>query len=252
MKKTLLSIVCAGAALSMCAQNASDGAWSSSGSNKAYNRIGISYDMEHFGPNKNMKDDMDGFSANGVGINYIHGFALSQSIPLYLETGINFNFLFHCEKGDKEDVGSYWMQEKQKFQDINLQVPVNISYRFNVGDDMYINPYLGINFKLHMATRTKWTIDHNIPDNILSAANIKSDDLEGDWESYFSEDDMGEDNTANRFQMGWQIGCGFQYKPLYIGLQWGTDFIPFYSQEWDKDKYKINTSNFKLTLAYNF
>ena len=51
-----------------------------------YNRVAISYDNVHFGANKEMKADffndaVGGFSTNGVGLNYIHGFGLSESLP---------------------------------------------------------------------------------------------------------------------------------------------------------------------------
>lgn len=53
--------------------------------------------------------------------------------------------------------------------------------------------------------------------------------------------------------MGWHIGCGFQYSKYYIGVQWGTDFIPAYSHKFeDGDKYKVSTSNLKVSLGYTF
>ena len=60
-----------------------------------YNRVAISYDNVHFGANKEMKADffndaVGGFSTNGVGLNYIHGFGLSESRP-QLQLRLRFN-----------------------------------------------------------------------------------------------------------------------------------------------------------------
>ena len=52
----------------------------------------------------------------------------------------------------------------------------------------------------------------------------------------------------NRFQMGWQTGVGFQYKPLYMGISYGTDFIPFASHDGDR----IDTGTFKINIGYTF
>lgn len=88
---------------------------------------------------------------------------------------------------------------------------------------------------------------------------VKEWNDEQDWISVFddSEDAMGDkDATWNRFQMGWHVGVGFQYKPIYLGVQYGTDFIPAYSHKYtydgESETAKINTGNLKVTLGYVF
>ncbi len=226
-----------------------------------YNRIGISYNNTHYGFNDAYgKDHSDNnFGLNGVGIDYIHGFSVSENIPLFIETGLNLNFNFGNKKGDKETVGEYWFEEKRNYSDINMQVPVNVAWKFAVGDDFSIAPYVGLNFKVHFSSRYKDKIDTNVSNDILTAAGITKDELEGDWISVFddSEDAMGDkDATWNRFQMGWHVGVGFQYKPIYLGVQYGTDFIPAYSHKYtydgESETYKINSGNLKVTLGYVF
>lgn len=82
---------------------------------------------------------------------------------------------------------------------------------------------------------------------------------EPDWVNVYSdsEENMGDgDYTWNRFQMGWQIGVGFEYQKYYLGVQYGTDFIPAYSHkfEWDggSSKPKINSQALKISLGYTF
>lgn len=196
-----------------------------------YNRFGISYDNTSYGFNKQAGGDDNNFSTNGFGLNYIHGFSLTQKLPLYLETGINANFNFSSTELDDDG------DETLKFQNINFQVPVNLTYRFAATEDFTIAPYLGLNLKLNIVGRERIEYDDD------------DDDDDAKWYSVYSKKDMGgKDETWNRFQMGWHVGVGFQYKPIYLGVQYGTDFIAAYSHK----KAKINNGNLKLTVAYCF
>lgn len=141
-----------------------------------------------------------------------------------------------------------------------MQVPVNVAWKFAAGEDFSIAPYVGLNFKVHFSSRFKNKIDTNVPNDILTAAGITKDELEGDWISVFDDSEdkgMGsKDETWSYFQMGWHVGVGFQYKPIYLGVQWGTDFIPAYSHKYTYDgkseTYKVNSSNLKVSLGYVF
>lgn len=224
----------------------------SSASAEDYNRIGISYNNNHFGFNDQLNDGafeglFDGISLNGAGINYIHGFSLSQSTPIFIETGINANFGVGSTdtKALLTDGYDYYSTEIElKAQNVNLQVPVNFVYRIAASDDVTIAPYAGLNFKFNIVTKLKAKL----------SANGKS--VESDWFSLFSEDDMekafGDDGTGNRFQMGWHIGVGVQYKPLYLGVSYGTDFIAAYSQKFYGKSAKINTRNLTVNVGYTF
>ncbi len=234
MRKSILAMGFACVALSMSAQRASDAAFSAGDLND-YNRLGVSYNNENYSPNDDMKDDMESMGLNGFGIDYIHGFHITESLPLFVETGLNFNYNF----GSK-DVESGGSKYTTKLQDMNFQVPVNVAWRFGVTDDLSIAPYLGLNFKLHLMTRQKY----------------EGGGGESEWVDVFSDskEDMGDkDATWNRFQMGWHVGVGFQYQPFYLGVQYGTDFIAAYSHDFDGGyKPKLNTGNLKVVLAYTF
>ncbi|MCM1349377.1 MAG: porin family protein [Firmicutes bacterium] len=239
MKKSFIAFACACIAFSASAQRASDAAFASEAL-KDYNRIGVSYNNEHYGFNKDMEDelDFDGVGLNGFGIDYIHGFHLSSTLPLFLETGINFNYNF----GSKSE--SYYDEEYTfKLQDMNFQVPVNLGWRFGLTEEASITPYVGLNFKLHMISRFK--------EEYKEDGEVEKTD----WTNLFSDDkdEMGDkDATWNRFQMGWHVGVGFQYSPLYVGVQYGTDFIKAYSHDYDGFKPSVNTGNLKVTVAYTF
>lgn len=260
--KNLKAIALAGAMTFSCTAfaqfaNTAGGNSAAKGDYTGYNRIGISYNNTHFGYNKDAGGSDDNFSTNGFGIDYIHGFSLTQSCPIFLEVGLNadFNFGSTSEEGDKVTVYDYWMRSKytQKQQFINLQVPVNFVYRVKATEDFTIAPYVGLNFKLNLTGkfRNDAEIETNITSDMLDQMGYDESDLkeEGDWVSVFDKDEMGgSDYTWNRFQMGWHVGVGFQYKPFFLGIQYGTDFIPAFKYE----KAKINTGNLKISLAYCF
>ncbi|MDO5332708.1 MAG: outer membrane beta-barrel protein [bacterium] len=222
---------------------------------EGYNRVALSYDWQHYSMNKDYTgtDKTEGRSLNGFGINYAHGFGVAEN--MFVEVGGNFNFGFGSEKGEKVEYAGYWFQDKQKMTNINLRVPVNFVYRFNVSDDFKIAPYVGINFKLNLVTKMKDVVDSNLSKDELKDLGYE----EPDWVNVYSDskENMGDgDYTWNRFQMGWQIGVGFEYQKYYLGVQYGTDFIPAYSHkfEWDggSSKPKINSQALKISLGYTF
>ncbi len=181
-----------------------------------YNRVALSYDYTGLNYNKDFTGGKsETMGNNGFGLNYTHGFGVANS--MFVEVGGNLDFLF----GSKD---------KMKTQFINLQVPVNYVYRFNIADGVSIDPYVGLNFKCHFIGKEKYEGDN-------------------EWGNLFDKDDMGgDDSTFNRFQMGWQVGVGLNYEKYYLGAQVGTDFIPAFSYE----KAKVNTVNVKVSLGYTF
>lgn len=216
---------------------------------KGYDRISLSYNNDSYGFNKDAKwyfeaEEAKTASMNGFGLNYVHGFSLSQSLPMFLEMGGNVNFNFGNMFSEEEEYRDVKYKFATKAQFIDLQVPVNYVYKINVGDDFSIAPYIGLNFKLNLVGKVKpvtevWTDDDYEME-------------EDDWLSLYSKDDMDEIGTWNRFQMGWHIGAGFEYSKIYLGIQYGTDFIPAFSTSEDGYKPKVNTGSLKINIGYTF
>lgn len=196
-----------------------------------YNRVAVSYDNTYY--HNNWKESDANWSTNGFGLNYIHGFKLSSSMPMFIELGGNIDFMFYSDS-EKDEGITY----TDRIQDINLQVPVNYTYRFNVADNFSIAPYLGLNFKLHLLTQERGEVKGH-------GVNEKSD-----WVSFFDKDKVGE--GYKRFQMGWQVGVNFQYTKFSLGIQYGTDFIPFFSYKGGDKTYRVNTNNLKVLVGYTF
>ncbi len=192
----------------------------------SYNTAGISYVNTHFGvSDKDVLGDDDAFSLNGFSLDYNHGFSLSSSMPMFVEVGGRLIFGFHSDSAE-----SYGYKEEIKTSWMSIAVPVNYAYKFAVADDFIIKPYTGINFKFNCLGKQKWTeTDPN--------GDEEKEDL-----NLFDKKDMGE--PYKRFQMGWQIGVDFQYKPFILGVEYGLDFIK--PQKW------MNSSLLSVKLAYQF
>lgn len=181
-----------------------------------YNRIGASYELETLSVKHG-----DNINLNGFGINYIHGFGLSKNIPLYLETGLKMSMGFHSDSFKE-----YGYDITEDFTKMSFSVPVNVAYKVNFGNGMSLLPYTGLNFKINALANVKYT-ENDEGDKYSETINL----LKGD-------------DSANVFQLGWNLGVGFNFHSLYAGLGYGTDFIKFADD--------INSSSFNLTIGYTF
>lgn len=226
-----------------------------------YNRFSVSYVNETAHPDYK---DADNQSTSGFGLKYIHGFSLSQSLPLFLETGVDMHIGFWSDViNDKYTVRygnnydgyhSYDAEQKQKLTTMNLAIPVNLAYKFNINESFSIQPYLGLNFKFNVLAKAKNSINitDKYDDGTVQNAIDDLSDKEFEEAFYmkrdvnmFDKDDTGSKDTAwKRFQMGWHIGVGFNYKAFNIGVSYGTDFIALCK--------KTNTSTLTVGVGINF
>ncbi len=256
--KLFMAVALLGCALSASAQFTGSGSRTGNSARARvadtdpYDRFSLSYDNTHLGANDKLEGYFNGEDAmnlNGFGLEYIHGFSVSKTLPMFIETGIKFQIGFGSVSNDDYSVSGYYgdIELIQKGQQMSFSVPVNFTYRFPLGDQMNIAPYFGLNFKIHALGRMK------------EVAKFEDDDLQDQWDdeyadeikwySVFDKKDMGDkDATWNRFQMGWHIGAGFSYKAFYVGLQYGTDFISAFKYK----KYAINTGNLAIKVGLNF
>ncbi|MCM1070983.1 MAG: porin family protein [[Clostridium] fimetarium] len=219
--------------------NASAGARSTGGSSMVkdtnpYDRLSISYQNEKYSIDRKNADD---YSTNGIAIDYLHGFSVSKTLPIFIETGIGANFGFYNDSETFDEGSTYEYEHKISTKTINLAIPVNVAYKFGINNDFAITPYLGLNFKLNVFSET------------TNKREYADEDVQEDYGSThtnnnFDKKDVGKDYTWNRFQLGWHIGVGIDYKALYVGLTYGTDFMEIAK--------KVNTSTFKIGVGFNF
>lgn len=242
-KTLIISIFTVSCALPAAAQFANSGNNTTSSATprrtvaiSPYDRVSVSYVNTKLANDAKGADDI---SLNGVGLDYIHGFSLSKSFPLYLETGVKATLSFFsredCMRANMWDEDADDKDYKTTFQTLSAAIPVNLAYKFTLTNgEVSIVPYLGLNFKLNLMANGKQVYDPEHGDK-------KTDKFD-----MFDKKDMGDDkdNCFKRFQMGWHIGAGLNYRQLYIGLSYGTDFMELCK--------KVNTSTFSVNVGYNF
>lgn len=167
-KTLIISIFTVSCALPAAAQFANSGNNAASSATprrtvaiSPYDRVSVSYVNTKLANDAKGADDI---SLNGVGLDYIHGFSLSKSFPLYLETGVKATLSFFS----REDCEWYniWNDDaddkdyKTTFQTLSAAIPVNLAYKFTLSNgDVSIVPYLGLNFKLNLMAKGKEVYD---------------------------------------------------------------------------------------------
>ncbi len=221
-----------------------------------YSRIEVSYNPTMVSYDKDW--GMNNQTMNGFSIGYINAFSISKTIPIFIETGLNLNYSFKSIDindiykdsgeddygyddyyGDYDDYygdysdyyGDYSDEEseendKVKYTKMSISIPVNVAYKFTLknNSDISIVPFVGLNLKANIIGKIKYG-DEDAVDQ-------------------FDKDKVGEDSQWKRFQIGWNVGAGINYKALYAGLKYGTDFTELCK--------KVKTSNWAITVGYNF
>ncbi|MDM8155336.1 outer membrane beta-barrel protein [Bacteroides gallinaceum] len=170
-------------------------------------------------------DDADDMKFKGFQVGWLKGFGLTQRLPLYMEAGAAIQY-----RSYKDEESDSYYDFSQKCNLLSLNIPVNLLYRFNIKDDFSISPYFGLDFRINLLGKIKY-----------------EETYDGDTDSWdgnlFDDDDM--DNEAwKRFQAGWHIGVGFDYRIIHIAIEYGTDF----NEIAEKSKFATTA----ITLGLNF
>ena len=174
-----------------------------------YSRIEISYSPMSW------EDPETSFT--GIKFGFLHGESISNTAPLYFEYGINAHYAWSDDEIWKGNVTT---------SVLNLNIPVNFAYKFDINDDVHITPYVGLHLR----------------GNIIGQKKYEYDDKTS---NFFDKDDMGSSKlTANRIQLGGQIGAGIDYKRLYVGVGYNTQISEYMKG--------VNTSGLDVTIGYNF
>lgn len=218
---------------------------------KSYTRIAAGYLMGHESwkysgfdgadiATKEANKDIKNF--NGFRFSVIEGIHLTRRIPLFLETGLNFDFGTRKYSDSESDHGfTYsWKQTDTYFA---MAVPVNMTYKFIFRNGFHIAPYAGFNFKFNIIGKS------TMKDEASYQGQTESESHSVNWFKS-DEDNMGENGAYTRFQFGGQVGVNFGYKILNIGLgyQWDT---PLYNYTVNGANRKLNTGYFNVMVGVN-
>lgn len=178
-----------------------------------YNRLSVSYNSISFD-----KDMADG-AFTGFSLAWTKGISISSSAPLFIETGIGATYGFKSEDEDNVEISN-------KFAAVT--VPVNLTYKWNVPNtDINLMPFAGLFLRGNLYGNTNVSYQNN--------------DEDYNWFDDYEEDGY----EASRFSWGWNIGVGFEYSKLYVGLSYSSDFNEFVEKA---DK----TGIFSASVGFNF
>ena len=224
MKKTILTLVCAIAALSVSAQRASSSSSSFFSTEKSDEKV-------TFGVRGGV--NFSNLSIEGEGWDSHTGFhaGVNVDIPLlqslYLSTGLYYTVKgFSGEETDGEE------KVERKSSANYLEIPVLASYRYNFSDNAQLQVNVGPYFAYGIGGKQKYTAEYHSSRGWVI-------DAEGE-QDYFDDED-------NKFDVGLQIGAGVTFaKHIYLGLAYEFGFINVVPD------YKTKNSNFMISLGYQF
>ena len=159
--------------------------------------------------------DAETDSKVGMTLGGVLGLRVSQSTPLFLESG-----LYYTERGAK-DVGYS-----------NLEIPLLIKYGIKATDDIAILPFVGPYFARACWGKTK---------------QPKADGTGSEKVGTFDED-KAFTGGLKRLNMGFKVGCAAEYNKLYleVGYQFGVSNIS------KVDDLTIRSNAFFANFGVNF
>ena len=138
--------------------------------------------------------------------------------------------------------------EETKMTLMYVKIPIVLTYNYQISDSkFFIAPYIGVTGHYNFSAEQKETTTETDVTKWSSAyggdteTDISSDETK---RNFFDDEDMGEDNTWSRFQLGWQIGVNLKYKYLLVGVSYGSDFSEITDE--------LKTNKLSFTLGYCF
>lgn len=151
----------------------------------------------------------------GLNVGVVAGIPLTDSAPLYLETGLSY-----IEKGGKKDLP----EGKKMTYDLNyLEIPAVLKYKYEVDDHFSIQPQVGGYFAVGVGGKIK---------------NF----AEREAESSFK------DANFRRLDGGIRIGCGIGYDMFYADLTYDIGLANICHDSFDKSRNGALQFNFGVNL----
>ncbi len=191
--------------------------------------------------------------------NYVNGFTLGyfrsiglggDNVPLFLEVGGNLNYGFHTYSVSASDniAGVLVKAEaRSTFHMLSLNIPVNFGYSIRLGDNLALNPYVGIRMRVNLLGLNKTKESQTI-------GSKESDDSETVNMYSSSDDNVGNsDYTWNRFQIGWQAGLKLIIsEAFFVEAGYTMDFNRLGKVRLFGGDVNINTSSVNLGFGLVF
>ena len=245
----------------------------------------VQYNSFGLGEFSEVLDDMDAESEklNGISIGFNKAFAISSSVPLFVEVGAGLTYAwaklvdeedeYSCAVGYDDDYyyGDYYYGDyyggyygygcddeytvsyKSFSQNLMINVPINLMYKFQLpNSSVTLEPYVGLNLRGHILARTKAKYTYEACcDDMEDVIEEYEEELDKDdlISNYFDKKDMGgKKNVATRFNIGWQVGANVDFGSAFVGVSYGSDFNKFL--KFGRKEWKYNAVNVTLGLRF--
>ncbi len=192
-----------------------------------------------------IKEDGD----NSTKVNYRPGFHVGvmgqymMSQNFGLETGLYYSTLGVNLKEEDHSEGDYYKSET-KMSPSYLQLPISALYKIRIGENLSLNPSLGVYFGYGLGGKIKFTEEYS-----------ESTDIDEWDEDYFGKVEIYDGETTekkewfNRFDMGATVGLNLQFEKFLIGLGYDYGFMKVNKEKMDKNLYN---GNIKVSVGYLF
>ena len=151
----------------------------------------------------------------GLNVGFVAGIPLSDTTPLYLETGLSY-----IEKGGKKNLAG----GKKMTYDLNyLEIPIVAKYKYDIDSDLSIQPFFGGYFGVGVSGKIK---------------NFEEREAESSFRS----------SNFRRADGGLRLGCGLAYDMFYCDLTYDIGLANICHDTFDAS----HNGSIQLNFGVNF
>lgn len=167
---------------------------------------------------------------------FCYNAGVALNIPIvqnfYMQTGMDFT-----NKGMRIKESDDYFNYEAKIKLAYLQVPLLMSYYFNLGNNVQWH----FNFGPYFALGVLGSVDEKY-----------SSDYDSESYSYDAFGDLSEDNMGlSRFDAGLTFATGILINKIYLGIQYDLGLANMCGSEYSSDS-SLKSRTFSIRLGYNF
>ena len=169
---------------------------------------------------------------NGVGFSVGAIYHLPIVANFYFEPGLSFFYNTWANKDlgelDEEDID---VVKNNSYRQTGLRIPLNFGYHFDFTDDFKVSIFTGPQLQVGLSCDQYFT---------AKAGNL---------EYHVAPSMYSGDDGFNRFNASWNVGVGFTYQHVYLGVTSSLEMTNMIRSDEDFTG-RMNTVS--IALGYNF
>lgn len=210
----------------------------------AYSRFSIGYraTVVHH-------ENTDSDIPKGISVAYAHGFPISSSKPMFIETGaaLTWTHYIRCQEPDA------WSRMTARMNFLDISIPVDFTYRFSLfNGGLGLAPSTGPSFRFNLLGHQKNSYKGRYYVNRETEKMKKTERI-----NLLARDEF---DPASIFQFGWRAGLALSHGPFYLGYVFTYDFTPYCDVKHDGHSTSYNfceygenkTASHTLSVGYTF